>query len=198
MSLRMTFWLSVVLRMFFSVGLCTKKLLNTSLVFSLVFLVWCLEFLSKILVTRCQGGRNGARDPLRRTECQKALVARREPAKLGTGSLFLVAEDCSKVKGTYDSGGRWREYLPSLEGIQEDCRIWGQRSKGRGGLSVTQLFWETKRKKKKRSWMVIPGVVSRWRIFQSGGVKEAQSYLRHQTTYILTDPQIDINDAIYV
>lgn len=25
-----------------------------------------------------------------------------------------------------------------------------------------------------------------------------QSYLRHQTTYILTDPQIDINEAIYV
>lgn len=145
----LTFHESVVLRMFFSVGLCTKKLLNTSLVFSLVFLVWCLEFLSKILVTRCQGGRNGARDPLRRTECQKALVARREPAKLGTGSLFLVAEDCSEVKGTYDSGGRWREYLPSLEGIQEDCRVWGQRSKGRGGLSVTQLFWETKRKEKK-------------------------------------------------
>lgn len=96
-----------------------------------------------------QGGRNGARDPLRRTECQKALVARREPAKLGTGSLFLVAEDCSEVKGTHDSGGRWREYLPSLEGIQEDCRVRGQRSKGRGGLSVTQLFWETKRKKKK-------------------------------------------------
>lgn len=67
-------------------------------------------------------------------------MAREEAAKFGVGSLFLVAKDCSKVKGTYNSGGRWREYLPSLEGIQEDCRIRGQRSKGRGGLSVTQLF----------------------------------------------------------
>lgn len=25
-----------------------------------------------------------------------------------------------------------------------------------------------------------------------------QSYLRHRTTYILTDPQIDVNEAIYV
>lgn len=67
-------------------------------------------------------------------------MAREEAAKFGVGSLFLVAKDCSKVKGTYNSGGRWREYLPSLEGIQEDCRIRGQRSKGRGELSVTQLF----------------------------------------------------------
>lgn len=61
------------------------------------------------------------------------------------GRLFLVAQDCPEVKGTSNSGGRWREYLPSPEGIQEDCRVRGQRSKGKGEISVTQLFWETKK-----------------------------------------------------
>lgn len=76
--------------------------------------------------------------------------------KFGNWGLFLVAKGCSEVKGPFHPGGRWREYLPSLEGIQEDCRVRGQSSKGRGGLCVTQLFWG-KKKRKKRNWVVIPG-----------------------------------------
>lgn len=76
-------------------------------------------------------------------------MALEKPAKFGVGRLFLVAKDCSKVKGTYNSGERWREYLPSLEGIQGDCRIRGQRSKGRGGRSVTQLVLKAERQKKR-------------------------------------------------
>lgn len=93
-----------------------------------------------------QGSRDSTCDPPSRTECQNAVVAQEESVKFGARNLFLVAKDCSKVKGTHNSGGRWREYLPSLEGIQEDCRIRGQRSKGRGGLSLTQLFLKTERK----------------------------------------------------
>lgn len=144
-------------------------------------------------------GRDSSCDPLRRTECQNTVVAQEESTKFGVGSLFLVAKDCSKVKRTYNSGGRWTEYLPSLEGIQEDFRIRGQRSKGRGGVSVTQLFLKTERKK--RSWMVMLSPIrciplKRFSGWWSG--TNVQSYLRHQTTYVLTDPQIDVNEAIYV
>lgn len=135
--------------LFFSLLFCIWKSFSMCQFFRSI---WSLQFLRKTLVTCCAfvtlgRGRDSSCDPLRRTECQNTVVAQEESTKFGVGSLFLVAKDCSKVKRTYNSGGRWTEYLPSLEGIQEDFRIRGQRSKGRGGVSVTQLFLKTERKK---------------------------------------------------
>lgn len=70
-----------------------------------------------------------------------------------------------------------------------------QRSEEQGegrAMCDTAVLGEKKEKKKEL------GGDSWWSIFQRGGVNEAQSYSRHQTTYTLTEPQIDPNGAIYV
>lgn len=62
----------------------------------------------------------------------------------------------------------------------------------------TAVFEDRKKKKKKKldgnPLRRIP--LKRFSEWWSG--TNVQSYLRHQTTYILTDPQIDVNEAIYV
>lgn len=60
----------------------------------------------------------------------------------------------------------------------------------------TAVFENRKKKKKLDSNLLRCIPLKHFSEWWSG--TNVQSYLRHQTTYILTDPQIDVNEAIYV